>query len=152
MKTRRNVVFNVTKRVTNNICLSFIYRSYSGKGNAQQWYSITKLTHLWCVWWAFTTGTCFIQKYMSPPLPCFKVNICPFPLPHFASIYFVFLWSFRCPNYIVTLPRYFSLRLPHLNITTGPPSDELDKNIKCIPAFFSYYSSSPKCTIAHDRK
>jgi hypothetical protein len=36
MKTRHNVVFNVTKRVTNTICLSFIYRSYSGKGNAQQ--------------------------------------------------------------------------------------------------------------------
>jgi hypothetical protein len=23
---------------------------------------------------------------MPPPLPYFKVNICPFPLPHFASI------------------------------------------------------------------
>jgi hypothetical protein len=33
-------------------------------------------------------------------------------------------------NYIVTLPRYFSFRLPHLNIPTGPPSDELDKNIQ----------------------
>ena len=37
-----------------NICLFFIYRSHSGKGNAQQWYSTTKLIHLWCVWWAFT--------------------------------------------------------------------------------------------------
>jgi hypothetical protein len=26
------------------------------------------------------------KKYMSPPLPYFKVNIYPFPLPHFASI------------------------------------------------------------------
>jgi hypothetical protein len=33
-------------------------------------------------------------------------------------------------NYIVTLPRHFSFRLPHLNIATGPPSDELDKNIQ----------------------
>jgi hypothetical protein len=41
-----------------------------------------------------------------------------------------YLWSFRWPNYIVTLPRYFSFRLPHLNINTGPPSDELDKNIQ----------------------
>jgi hypothetical protein len=49
-------------------------------------------------------------------LPYFKVNICPFPLPHFASICFAYLWSFRWPNYIVTLPRYFSFRLPHLNI------------------------------------
>jgi hypothetical protein len=39
----------------------------------------------------------------------FKVNICPFPLPHFASIFFAYLWSFRWPNDIVTLPRYFSL-------------------------------------------
>jgi hypothetical protein len=67
---------------------------------------------------------------MPPPLPYFKVSICPFPLPHFASICFAYLWSFRWSNYIVTLPRYFSLRLPHLNIPTGPPSDELDKNIQ----------------------
>jgi hypothetical protein len=26
------------------------------------------------------------KKYMTPPLPYFKVNIYPFPLPHFASI------------------------------------------------------------------
>ena len=68
------------------------------------------------------------KKYMAPPLPYFKVNIYPFPLPHFASIFFAYLWSFRWPNYIVTLPRYFSFRLPHLNISTGPPSDKLDKN------------------------
>ena len=64
------------------------------------------------------------KKCMPPPLPYFKVNIYPFPLPHFASIFFAYLWSFRWPNYIVTLPRYFSFRLPHLNI----PSDKLDKN------------------------
>ena len=67
---------------------------------------------------------------MPPPLPYFKVNICPFPLPHFASIFFAYLWYFHWPNYIVTLPRYFSFRLPHLNIPTGPPSDELDTNIQ----------------------
>jgi hypothetical protein len=70
------------------------------------------------------------KKYMPPPLPYFKVNICPLPLPHFASIFFAYLWSFRWSNYIVTLPRYFSFRLLHLNINTGPPSDELDKNIQ----------------------
>jgi hypothetical protein len=70
------------------------------------------------------------KKYMPPPLAYFKVNICHFPLPHFASIFFAYLWSFRWPNYIVTLPRYFSFRLPHLNIPTGPPSDELDKNVQ----------------------
>jgi hypothetical protein len=61
------------------------------------------------------------KKYMPPPLPYFKVNICPLPLPHFASIFFANLWSFRWPNYIVTLPRDFSFRLPHLNINTGSP-------------------------------
>jgi hypothetical protein len=69
-----------------------------------------------------------LKKYMPHPLPYFKVNIYPFPLPHFASIFFANLWSFRWPNYIVTLPRYFSFWLPHLNISTGPPSDKLDKN------------------------
>jgi hypothetical protein len=59
------------------------------------------------------------KKYMPPPLPYFKVNICPLPLPHFASIFFAYLWSFRWPNYIVTLPRYLSFRLPHLDIPTG---------------------------------
>jgi hypothetical protein len=31
------------------------------------------------------------KKYMSPPLLYFKVNIYPFPLPHFASIFFAYL-------------------------------------------------------------
>jgi hypothetical protein len=49
------------------------------------------------------TGTCFIQKIYAPPLPYFKLNICPFPLPHFGSIFFAYLWSFRWPNYIVKM-------------------------------------------------
>ena len=67
-----------------------------------------------------------LKNYMLPPLPSFKVNICPFPLPHFTSICFAYLCSFRWPNYIVTLLRCFSFRLPHLNIPTGPPSDEYE--------------------------
>jgi hypothetical protein len=31
------------------------------------------------------------KKYMPPPLPYFKVNICPLSLPHFASIFFAYL-------------------------------------------------------------
>ena len=31
------------------------------------------------------------KKYMPPPLPYFKVNICPLPLPHFASIFFAYV-------------------------------------------------------------
>jgi hypothetical protein len=58
---------------------------------------------------------------------------------HFASIFFACLWSFRWPNYIVTLPRYFSFRLPHLNI---PSSDELDKNIQqtSLRLLFSHWN------------
>jgi hypothetical protein len=33
------------------------------------------------------------KKYMPPPLLYFKVNICPFPLPHFASIFFALFLS-----------------------------------------------------------
>ena len=83
-----------------------------------------------------------LKKYMSPPLPYFKVNICLLPLPHFASIFVAYLWSFRWPNYIVTLPRYFSFRLPHLNINTGTPSDELEKDSqrKSHFLFFSHWN------------
>jgi hypothetical protein len=80
---------------------------------------------------------------MPPPLPYFKVNICPFSLPHFALIFFPYLWSFRWPNYIVTLPRYFYFRLPHLNIPTGPPSDELDMNIQRTSTFQSLKRIQP---------
>jgi hypothetical protein len=31
-----------------------------------------------------------LKKYMPPPLPYFKVNIYPFLLPHFASIFSIF--------------------------------------------------------------
>ena len=72
------------------------------------------------------TGTCFIQKIYAPSSSLLQGK----HLPHFASIFFTYLWSFRWPNYIVTLPKYFSFRLPHLNINTGPPSSELDKNIQ----------------------
>ena len=82
----------------------------------------------WTIWLPQTLVS--VKKYMSPPLHYFKVNICPFPLPHFGSIFFAYLWFFRWHNYIVTLPRYFSFRLSHLDIPTGPPSDELDKNIQ----------------------
>ena len=80
---------------------------------------------------------------MPPPLPYFKVNICPFSLPHFALIFFAYLWSFRWPNDIVTLPRYFYFRLPHLNIPTGPPSDELDMNIQRTSTFQSLKRIQP---------
>jgi hypothetical protein len=75
------------------------------------------LFHLWHPSY-YPQALVSFKTYMPPPLPYFKVNICPLPLPHFASIFFAYLWSFRWPNYIVILPRYFSFRLPHLNINT----------------------------------
>ena len=91
--------------------------------------------------------SCFIQKIYNTSsllqgkhLPFFPSLLqgkhLPFSPSHFASIFFTYLWSFRWPNDIVTLTRYFSLRLPHLNIPTGPPSDELDKNISERSLFY----------------
>jgi hypothetical protein len=59
---------------------------------------------------------------MPPPLPYFKVNIYPFPLPHFASIFFAYVWSFRWPNYIVKISEQLrtwsiALDLRHLNMS-----------------------------------
>jgi hypothetical protein len=40
----------------------------------------------------FSTQTLVsFKKYMPSPLPYFKFNIYPFPLPHFASIFFAYL-------------------------------------------------------------
>ena len=69
-----------------------------------------------------------LVRIYAPPLPYFKVPLPFSPSPLRLNIFFAYLWSFRWPNYIVTLPRYFSFRLPHLNIPTGHLSDELDKN------------------------
>jgi hypothetical protein len=64
------------------------------------------------------TGTCFIQKIYAPSSSLLQgkhlsCSSCPLRLNIFA-----YLWSFRWPNYGVKLPRYFSFRLPHLNIPT----------------------------------
>ena len=80
------------------------------------------------------------KKYMPPPLPYFKINICPFPLPHFASIFFAYLWSSRRPNYIVTLPIYFSFRLPHLNVPTGPPVRRIGQEYSAYVAWSTFQS------------
>ena len=80
-----------------------------------------------------STGTCFIQKIYAPSSSLLHGKHLPFtPSPLRLNIFrlFVILSLTQLMNYIVTLPRYFSFRLPHLNITTGPPSNELDKNIQ----------------------
>jgi hypothetical protein len=40
------------------------------------------------------------KTYMPPPLHYFKVNICPLPLPHFASIFFAKRAMLRVKIYI----------------------------------------------------
>ena len=85
----------------------------------------------------YDTGTCFIQNIYAPSSSLLQGKHLPFPLPHFASICFAYLWSFRWPNDIVTLPRYFSLRLPHLNIPTDPlllPTNwtRISANVACF--------------------
>jgi hypothetical protein len=40
---------------------------------------------------SYTQAHVSFKKDMPPPLPYFKVNICPLPLPHFASIFFAYL-------------------------------------------------------------
>ena len=62
---------------------------------------------------------------MPPPLPYFKVNIYPFPLLHNIFRLFVILSLTQLYRYT---PEIFLFRLPRLNISTGPPSDKLDKN------------------------
>jgi hypothetical protein len=55
----------------------------------------------------FTQALVSFKRYMPPPLTYFKVKICPFPLPHFGSIFFAYLWSFRWPNNISYTPEIF---------------------------------------------
>ena len=75
---------------------------------------------------------------MPPPLPYYRVDICPFPLPHFASMFLACLWSFRWPNCVVALPRCFSFRLPHLDVPAGSPSDELDRGVRRASHFLFF--------------
>ena len=70
-----------------------------------------------------TTGTCFIQKIYVPSSSLLQGKYLSF------SPSLICLNIFRLFE-ILTLPRYFSFRLPHLEIPTRPHSDELDKNIQ----------------------
>ena len=87
----------------------------------------------------YTQALVSFKKYMSPPLPYFKVNICPFPLPHFASIFFAYLWSFRWPNYIVTTPEIFLVSTATFKYTYRAPlrriGQEYSANVLKIARF-----------------
>jgi hypothetical protein len=83
-----------------------------------------------------------VRDIYAPSSSLLQGKYLPFSPSPFASIFFAYLWSFCWPNFIVTLRRYFSFRLPHLNIPTGPPSDELDKNIQrtSLGILFSHWN------------
>ena len=58
---------------------------------------------------------------MPPPLPYFKVNIYPFPFPHFASILFRLFVILSLTQLYHYTPEIFLFSTAHLNIPTGPP-------------------------------
>jgi hypothetical protein len=76
-----------------------------------------------------TTDTCFIQKIYAPSSSLRQGKHLPFtPFPLRLNIFRLFVILSLTQLYRYTPPRYFSFRLPHLNINIGPPSEELDKN------------------------
>jgi hypothetical protein len=115
--------------------------------NVFRWFVILSLTQLYRYTpeiFLFSTDT-FKYTYQAPLRrigQTYLANVASWKFKSLKRILFAYLWSFRWSNYIVTLPRYFSFRLPHLNIPTGPPSDELDKNIqrKSLRLFFNHWN------------
>jgi hypothetical protein len=75
------------------------------------------------------------KKYMPPPLPYFKVNICPFPLP--LNIFRLFVILLLTQLYRYT-PEIFLFTTATFKYTyrPPPPSDELDKNISERSLFY----------------
>ena len=90
--------------------------------------SLATPTRKYSVWnsrvWVIFTGTCFIQKIYAPSSSLLQGKHLPF------SPFRLRLNMFRLCVILSLTQLYFSFRLPHLNIPTGPPSDELDKNIQ----------------------
>ena len=81
------------------------------------------------------------KKYMPPPLPYFKVNICPLPLPHFASIFFRLFVILSLTQLYRYTPEIVLFSTDTFKYKYRPPSDELDKNIqrKSHFLFFSHW-------------
>ena len=78
--------------------------------------------------WFYHTGTCFIKKIYAPSSSLLQGKHLPFsPSLLRLNIFRLFVILSLTQLYRYT-PRYFSFRLPHLNISTGSPSDKLDKN------------------------
>ena len=71
--------------------------------------------------WFYHTGTCFINKIYAPSSSLLQGKHLPFsPSLLRLNIFRLFVILSLTQLYRFT-PRYFSFRLPHLNISTGPP-------------------------------
>ena len=71
------------------------------------------------IWDVQDTGTCFIQKIYAPSSSLLQGKHLPFsPSPLRLNIFRLFVILSLTQLYRYT-PRYFSFRLPHLDIPTG---------------------------------
>ena len=80
-----------------------------------------------------------LKNDMPPPLPYFKVNICPFPLPHFTSMTQLYRYTLKI----------FLFSTATLKYIYRAPSDKLDKNIErtSLGLLFSHWNGL--CMIFH---
>ena len=91
---------------------------------------------------ATSTNTCFIQKIYAPSSSLLQGKHLPStPSPLRLNIFRLFVILSLTQLYL-TLPRYFSFRLPHLNINTGPPQTNWTRIFSESPIFaFSIFQS-----------
>jgi hypothetical protein len=83
-----------------------------------------------------------LKKYMTPPLTYFKVNICPLPLPHFASIFFRLFVILSLTQLYRYTPEIFLFSTATFKYKYRAPLDELEGNIqrKSHFLFFSQWN------------
>ena len=142
MKTSRSIVCQTNMHLIMRIenVLNFVVNWFTFITNGFLSFFIVKMENVglsvyfqWTLWklsrpliYLMTAGfSCSHRHFFH------SKNICPllfltssalFPFPISPQYFSLICDPFADPiQYIVTLPRYFSFRLPHLNMTTGPP-------------------------------
>jgi hypothetical protein len=75
---------------------------------------------------------------MPPPLPYFKVNICPFPLPHFASIYFFFFVILSLTQLYRYTPELFLFSTAIFKYTYRAPLSRIGQEYSANVAFATF--------------
>jgi hypothetical protein len=121
-----------------------VIRTKANRPPIFRWNNQTFIYYSYCesYYYNITTGTGFIQKIYAPSSSLLQGKHLPFsPSPLRLNIFRLFVILSLIQLYRYT-PEIFLFRLPHLNINTGPPSDELDKNIqrKSHFLFFSQWN------------